>query len=172
VTLTTHPHLLPRSWMSRSYIPLPPSASMACGGTVLHQIGVCSGHLGCSCQGRPWLTPNSEEGQVRPHTCVTRKHTRVSSYAASEGLICRVLLMTKVKASSVFRPSPTGTTGWNEAWPHFRAVIRFWVLCSVSSPQTFRWTTYGSYSFEATKIPICFLRSWEAVPEKNNFLSF
>jgi hypothetical protein len=34
VTLNTHPHLVPRSWMSRSCIPLPPSASMACSGTV------------------------------------------------------------------------------------------------------------------------------------------
>jgi hypothetical protein len=32
VTLTTHPHLMPRSWMSRT---LPPSASMACRGTAL-----------------------------------------------------------------------------------------------------------------------------------------
>jgi hypothetical protein len=35
VTLTTHSHLLPRSWMSRSYISSPPSASMACSGTAL-----------------------------------------------------------------------------------------------------------------------------------------
>jgi hypothetical protein len=35
VTLTTHPHLIPRSRMSRSYTPLPPSASMACSGTAL-----------------------------------------------------------------------------------------------------------------------------------------
>jgi hypothetical protein len=35
VTLTTHPHLVPRSWMSRSYTPLPPSASKACNGTAL-----------------------------------------------------------------------------------------------------------------------------------------
>jgi hypothetical protein len=35
VTLTTHPHLVPRSWMSRSYISSPPSASMACNGTAL-----------------------------------------------------------------------------------------------------------------------------------------
>jgi hypothetical protein len=35
VTLTTHTHLVPRSWMSRSYTPLPPSASMACNGTAL-----------------------------------------------------------------------------------------------------------------------------------------
>jgi hypothetical protein len=35
VTLTTHPHLVPRSWMSRSYTPLPPSASMTCNGTSL-----------------------------------------------------------------------------------------------------------------------------------------
>jgi hypothetical protein len=35
VMLTTHPHLLPRSWISRSYNPLPPSASMACSGTAL-----------------------------------------------------------------------------------------------------------------------------------------
>jgi hypothetical protein len=33
--LTTHPYLVPRSWMSRSYTPLPPSASMACRGTAL-----------------------------------------------------------------------------------------------------------------------------------------
>jgi hypothetical protein len=31
VTLTTHPHRVPRSWMSRSYILSPPSASIACG---------------------------------------------------------------------------------------------------------------------------------------------
>jgi len=35
VTLTTHPHLVPRSRMSRSYTPLPPSATMACSGTAL-----------------------------------------------------------------------------------------------------------------------------------------
>jgi hypothetical protein len=35
VTLTTHPHLVPRSRISRSYKPLPPSASMACSGTAL-----------------------------------------------------------------------------------------------------------------------------------------
>jgi len=37
VTLTTHPYLVPRSWMSRSYTssPPPPSAFMACSGTAL-----------------------------------------------------------------------------------------------------------------------------------------
>jgi hypothetical protein len=35
VTLTTHPHLVPRSRMCRSYISSPPSASMACSGTAL-----------------------------------------------------------------------------------------------------------------------------------------
>jgi hypothetical protein len=35
VTLTTHPHLVPRSWMSRSYASSPPSVSMACSGTAL-----------------------------------------------------------------------------------------------------------------------------------------
>jgi hypothetical protein len=35
VTLTTHPHLVPRSRMSRSYTSSPPSASMACSGTAL-----------------------------------------------------------------------------------------------------------------------------------------
>jgi len=35
VTLTTHPHLVPRSRISRSYTPLPPSTSMACSGTAL-----------------------------------------------------------------------------------------------------------------------------------------
>jgi len=35
VTLTTHPHLVPRSRMSRSYTSLPPSATMACSGTAL-----------------------------------------------------------------------------------------------------------------------------------------
>jgi hypothetical protein len=33
VTLTTHPHLVPRSTMSRSYTSSPPNASMACSGT-------------------------------------------------------------------------------------------------------------------------------------------
>jgi hypothetical protein len=33
VTLTTHPHLVLRLRMSRKYIPLPPSAFMACSGT-------------------------------------------------------------------------------------------------------------------------------------------
>jgi hypothetical protein len=39
VTLTTPPHLVPRSRMSRSYTstPPPPSASMACNGTALLQ---------------------------------------------------------------------------------------------------------------------------------------
>jgi hypothetical protein len=35
VTLTTHPHLMPRSRMSRSYISSPPSATIACSGTAL-----------------------------------------------------------------------------------------------------------------------------------------
>jgi hypothetical protein len=35
VTLTTHPHLVSRSRMSRSYTPLLPSALMACSGTAL-----------------------------------------------------------------------------------------------------------------------------------------
>jgi hypothetical protein len=35
VTLTTHPHLAPRSRMSRSYTSSPPSATMACSGTAL-----------------------------------------------------------------------------------------------------------------------------------------
>jgi hypothetical protein len=35
VTLTTHPHLMPRSRMSRSYTSSPPSATMACSGTAL-----------------------------------------------------------------------------------------------------------------------------------------
>jgi hypothetical protein len=35
VMLTTHPHLVPRSSMSRSYITSPPSAFMACSGTAL-----------------------------------------------------------------------------------------------------------------------------------------
>jgi hypothetical protein len=33
VTLTTHPHLVPRSRMNRSYTSLPPSAFVACSGT-------------------------------------------------------------------------------------------------------------------------------------------
>jgi hypothetical protein len=35
VTLTTHPHLVPRSRMSRSCTPLPSSAFLACSGTAL-----------------------------------------------------------------------------------------------------------------------------------------
>jgi hypothetical protein len=35
VTLTTHPHPMPRSGMSRSYTSSPPSASVACSGTAL-----------------------------------------------------------------------------------------------------------------------------------------
>jgi hypothetical protein len=35
VTLTTHPHLVPRSRVSSSYTPLPPNATMACSGTAL-----------------------------------------------------------------------------------------------------------------------------------------
>jgi hypothetical protein len=35
VTLTTHPHLVPRSRMSRSYTSSSPSASVACSGTAL-----------------------------------------------------------------------------------------------------------------------------------------
>jgi hypothetical protein len=41
VTLTTHHHLVPRSWMSRSYTSSPPSASMACSGTALILLHLC-----------------------------------------------------------------------------------------------------------------------------------
>jgi hypothetical protein len=39
VTLTTHPHLVMRSRMSRSYTSSPPSAFMAYSGTVLAEVG-------------------------------------------------------------------------------------------------------------------------------------
>jgi hypothetical protein len=39
VTLTTHPHLVPRSRMSRSYTSLPPSATVACSGTAFLRFG-------------------------------------------------------------------------------------------------------------------------------------
>jgi hypothetical protein len=44
VMLTTHPHLVPRSEMSRSYTPLPPSASVACSGTAFYlcMYSICS----------------------------------------------------------------------------------------------------------------------------------
>jgi hypothetical protein len=35
VTLTTHPHLVPKSRKSRSYTSSPPSASVVCSGTAL-----------------------------------------------------------------------------------------------------------------------------------------
>jgi hypothetical protein len=42
VMLTTHPHIVPRSRISRIYTPLPPSATMACSGTALLFLTVCS----------------------------------------------------------------------------------------------------------------------------------
>jgi hypothetical protein len=39
VTLTTHPHVMPRSIMSRSYISSPPSSFVACSGTALAFLG-------------------------------------------------------------------------------------------------------------------------------------
>jgi hypothetical protein len=41
VTLTTHPHLVPRLRMSRSYTSSPPSASMACSGRALLYFLLC-----------------------------------------------------------------------------------------------------------------------------------
>jgi hypothetical protein len=41
VTLTTHPHLVPRSRMSRSYTTSPPSTFVACSGTVLAFLYYC-----------------------------------------------------------------------------------------------------------------------------------
>jgi hypothetical protein len=35
MTQTTHPHVVPRSWMSTSYTPLPPAPPCACCGTAL-----------------------------------------------------------------------------------------------------------------------------------------
>jgi hypothetical protein len=40
VTLTIHPHLMPRSRMSRSCTPLPPSAFVACSGAALAFLGL------------------------------------------------------------------------------------------------------------------------------------
>jgi hypothetical protein len=42
VTLTTHPHLVPRSRMDRSYTSSPPSASMTCSGTALLCFVMCT----------------------------------------------------------------------------------------------------------------------------------
>jgi hypothetical protein len=47
VTLTTHPHLVPRSRMSRSYISSPPSVSMAFSGTAFSYIFGLSSLLFC-----------------------------------------------------------------------------------------------------------------------------
>jgi hypothetical protein len=41
VTLTTHPHLVPRS-MSRSYTSSPPNASVACSGTAVASVSISS----------------------------------------------------------------------------------------------------------------------------------
>jgi hypothetical protein len=40
VTLTTHPHQVPRSWMSRSYTSSPPIATRACSGTAFRLLCV------------------------------------------------------------------------------------------------------------------------------------
>jgi hypothetical protein len=45
VTLTTHPHLVPRSRMSRSYTSFPPSTTMACSGTALLTCLQCAAYL-------------------------------------------------------------------------------------------------------------------------------
>jgi hypothetical protein len=46
VSLTTHPHLVPRSRMSRSYTASPPCASMACSGTAFFMKGMLqTGHV-------------------------------------------------------------------------------------------------------------------------------
>jgi hypothetical protein len=50
VKLTTHPHLVPRSWMSRSYASTPPGASMACSGTALLYLFIYY----LFCWGRAW----------------------------------------------------------------------------------------------------------------------
>jgi hypothetical protein len=42
VMLTTHPHLVPRSRMSRSYISSPPSSFVACSGSALASLNVKS----------------------------------------------------------------------------------------------------------------------------------
>jgi hypothetical protein len=51
VTLTTHPHLVLRSRMSRSYTSSPPSASMTCSGTALlyFMVGFYSRRCGLLC---------------------------------------------------------------------------------------------------------------------------
>jgi hypothetical protein len=54
VTLTTHPHLGPGSWMSRSYTSSPPSASMACSGTALLIYMLCTQNFDWKSTSESW----------------------------------------------------------------------------------------------------------------------
>jgi hypothetical protein len=72
VTLTTHPHLVPRSWMSRSYTSSVPSPFAACSGTALafNYIGTDSSSIYrlclyvCSVLKSEWLTYLSSHTHV------------------------------------------------------------------------------------------------------------
>jgi hypothetical protein len=57
VTLTTHPHLVLRSWMSRSYTFSPPKRLMACSGTALlfTLLFLRCWHITCSYDHRVWI---------------------------------------------------------------------------------------------------------------------
>jgi hypothetical protein len=54
VTLTTHPHVVSRSRMSRSYTLLPPSTFVACSGTALALADICNGDALPFSWGKNW----------------------------------------------------------------------------------------------------------------------
>jgi hypothetical protein len=58
VTLTTQPYLVPRSRMSRSYTPLPPSGSVACSGTALALARHMRSSVKCPCRLNYRLKPS------------------------------------------------------------------------------------------------------------------
>jgi hypothetical protein len=86
VTLTTHPHLVPRSRMSSTYTPLPQSAYVACRGTALAIISGEDYHL--------WSS----------HRAVLAPQGVTASFVISLGLqMCLLILMSEITNTNCTR---------------------------------------------------------------------
>jgi hypothetical protein len=109
VTLTTHPHLVPRSWMSRSYTSSVPSPFAACSGTVLafNYIGTDSSSIYrlclyvCSVLKSEWLTYLSSHIYIDTHTHILFFATQTTGDLELLSMVC-------VNVSNLFCLLPCG----------------------------------------------------------------
>jgi hypothetical protein len=129
VMLTTHPHLVPKSWMSRSYTSSPQSASMACRGTALL---LCVLH--CYLYWRTLYRPINVCVSVC-HIFVWRQATHIVRVFYCSKVLTEVIVGEHCCATLPFDHSAAMTEGW------------CWNILLTSSHLGCQWNSYPQSSW-------------------------